>query len=257
VSPEAGLLLALGGVVAGFVNTLAGGGSLLTLPLLVWTGLGWDGANATGRVAVLMQSAVAVLGFFRAEQRASRGPVLASTEAWRMAVPAVLGAGLGAWLATRVAPAAFEPIMLSLLGAVGLAMALFPKAVMPARGTTPRALAERPIAYPLLFLVGVYGGFLQAGVGYLLLGVFGAVLQRDLMQGNALKTMLVMAFTVVAIVVFGVGAEVDLGRGVVLGLGTMVGAWFAVRYASKASDLAMRVILLGSLGVVLITALVD
>ena len=198
MSFEAALVLVQGGVAAGFVNTLAGGGSLLTLPLLVWTGLGWDAANATGRVAVLMQSVVAVWGFARAERLRPGPSAIQSSESWKMAIPATLGAGLGAWLATIIPASAFEPIIVTLLVVVGLAMALFPRAVMPAQGTTPKTLAERPIAYPLLFLVGVYGGFLQAGVGYLLLGVFGAVLQRDLMRGNAMKTLLVLVFTVVA-----------------------------------------------------------
>jgi uncharacterized membrane protein YfcA len=172
-----------------------------------------------------------------------------------MAVPATLGAALGALLATRVAPAAFEPLVVVLLVAVGLAMALFPRAVMPARGAVPRPLAERPIAYPLLFLTGVYGGFLQAGVGYLLIGIFGAVLGRDLQSGNALKVLLVLAFTVVAMVVFGVGAEIDWGRGATLGAGAMIGAWLAVRFALRASDAVVRAILIGSLGVVLLTSL--
>jgi len=238
--------LVIAGLVAGFVNTLAGGGSLLTLPILVLTGLSWEAANATSRISVLMQSISAVSGFMKVDRMDTR-------EALWMALPAGLGAALGALLALWLDPKTFEPVAIVLLVAVGVAMIVSPKITS---GTQPRTLRERPIAWPLLVLIGVYGGFIQAGVGYLLIALFGGVLGRDLAAGNALKAALVLLFTLVALPIFGFGQGLDLARGLTLGAGAVVGAQLAVRFAVRATPSTMRLILVSTLLVVIVVAVV-
>lgn len=237
-------LLVLAGGVAGFLNTIAGGGSLLTLPLFVLTGLTWESANATSRVAVLFQSVSAVWGFHRHERFPWR-------EALVLAVPASLGALVGAYLTHLMDAKVFEPVAIALLVGIGLAMVLVPKLSQPARSFTVR---ERPWVHPLLFLVGVYAGFIQAGVGYLLIAVFSGVLGRDLASGNALKVALVLLFTLVALPVLGLDAPVDWAAGTVVGVGSVVGAQLAVRFAIKASPAMLRGVLVGTLAVVVAVA---
>jgi uncharacterized membrane protein YfcA len=239
------ILLALAGFVAGFINTLAGGGSLLTLPILVLTGLSWESANATSRISVLLQTASAVHGFARYERLEVRDTLA-------LGAPTLLGAAIGALLTYVTDARAFEFIAVLLLVGVGLAMLIYPKLT---RGATPKTLAERPIAAPLLFLVGVYAGFLQAGVGYLLLAVFGGVLGRDLASGNALKSALVLGSTVVALPILGGDTDIAWVHGLILGLGSVLGAQLAVRFAIRASPATLRFILLGTLAVVVAVSL--
>lgn len=239
------VLLLLAGCVAGFLNTLAGGGSLLTLPLFVMTGLTWESANATSRVAVLLQSASAVWGFYRQERFPWRDALV-------LAIPSTLGALVGALLTHLTDAAVFEPVAVTLLVGVGLAMLLVPKFTRP---DLAYEVSERPIVHPLLFAVGVYAGFIQAGVGYLLLAVFAAVLGRDLASGNAIKVALVLVFTVVALPILGLDAPIDWGAGLVVGGGSMVGAQLAVRFAVRASPTMLRLVLVGTLVVVIVAAI--
>lgn len=245
MSIENFLLLVVAGGVAGFLNTLAGGGSLLTLPLFVLTGLSWESANATSRVAVLFQSVSAVWGFYRLERFPWR-------EALILAIPASLGALVGASLTHLTDARQFEPIAVFLLVGIGLAMVLAPGLTRPVRSFSVR---QRPVVYPLLFAVGIYAGFIQAGVGYLLIAVFSAVLGRDLAEGNALKVALVLLFTLVALPVLGLDAPIDWAAGAVVGLGSVVGALLAVRFAVKASPTALKAVLLSTLAVVVVVSI--
>jgi len=238
-------LLLIAGGIAGFLNTLAGGGSLLTLPLFVMTGLSWESANATSRVAVLMQSVSAVWGFYRQERFPWRDALV-------LAIPSTLGALVGALLTHLTDATVFEPLAVTLLVAVGLAMLLIPRFTRPEVAYEVR---QRPIVHPLLFLVGVYAGFIQAGVGYLLLAVFAAVLGRDLASGNAIKVALVLIFTVVALPILGLDAPIDWAGGLVVGVGSVVGAQLAVRFAIRASPAILRLVLLGTLVVVIVAAI--
>jgi uncharacterized protein len=238
-------LLLMAGGVAGFLNTLAGGGSLLTLPLFVMMGLSWESANATSRVAVLLQSMSAVWGFLRYERFPWRETLV-------LAIPATLGAIVGA-LATHVMDAhVFEPVAVILLVAIGLAMLFIPRFTRPEEAF---AVRDRPIVHPLLFVVGIYAGFIQAGVGYLLLAVFSAVLGRDLATGNAIKVALVLIFTLVALPILGLDAPIDWSAGLVVGAGSIVGAQLAVRFAVRSSPQMLRVILIGTLVVVIVAAI--
>lgn len=239
---SAGHLLAVAGagVVAGFVNTAAGGGSLLTLPVLALAGLPWDVANGSNRVAILAQSIVAVASY-RRHGRLELGSVSP------LLLPSLVGAGLGAGAATIIDPRALEPIIVAALLAVALLMALRPRAVLP---DTPgdRAARVRPaVAGLLLAAVGFYGGFLQAGVGYLLLAVLGGVLRHELVAANALKILVVGAYTVLALTIFAATGLVDWVAGAVLSVGSVVGTLVGVRFTLRAPPAALRWVIFATL----------
>jgi hypothetical protein len=237
-------VLVVAGIVAGFLNTLAGGGSLLTMPVLVLAGLSWESANATSRLSVLLQTATATRGFLTHERLSRRETV-------EMARPTLLGTLIGAGATHVLDVRTFEPVAVGLLVAVGLAMLIAPNFAP----STPKTLAERPRARVLLFLIGLYAGFIQAGIGYLLLAFFSGVLGRDLATGNALKSALVLLCTLVALPVLGLDAPIHWGYGLALGLGAMLGAHLGVRYAIRASNRALRLILLGTLAFVVAASL--
>jgi uncharacterized membrane protein YfcA len=215
--------LAAAGVVAGFFNTVAGAGSLLTVPVLLLVGMPADAANATNRIGVMAQSTVGVVGFARAD-------VLDGRALGRTAPAAIVGGLVGAWLSTLVPPAILKWILLATLLEVAFV-------IVRKRAT---AGAERPAPGPvrtalLLFGAGLYGGFAQAGVGLVLLAILARAMQLDLVRANALKVAIVGLFTIAALVVFARAGTIRWFEGAVLAAGMVVGAAAAVRFAVKKS----------------------
>jgi len=209
------VVLALAGLAAGFVNTLAGGGSTITLPALEWV-TGQPGvANATNRIAILLQNVVAVAGF-------QTGRAVHYRLALPLVLPAVLGGVASAWTATLLDPSAMR-IALSL----GVAFVAVTAVWKPPR--TPRL--HGPGAWLAFGLVGFYAGFLQVGVGFLMLACLAGGLGLDLVRANAAKVFLVLLVTVPVLVIFGLRGQLWVAEGLVLACGNMGGAWIASRLA--------------------------
>jgi len=221
------LLLAavpVAGFVAGFINTLAGTGSLITLPVLILLGLPATVANGTNRLGVLMQNIVAVTTF------RNRG-ALDITGSWKLVVPAVVGSVLGARLAVDID----QRMMRNVIGVLMLVM-LGIMLLKPERWIAEHASPRAPrlsIEVPVFFAIGVYGGFLQAGVGIFLLAALVLGAGFNLVGANGVKNLIVLAVTVVAIPVFMLHDQVQWTLGLLLGTGQAVGAWVAARVAIK------------------------
>lgn len=211
---EAGLLVAAG-LGAGFLNTVAGGGSVLTLPVLEAVTGSPGVANGTNRIAIVLQNVSAVAGFGRALDR---------RRAWRLALPALLGGIAGAWVATRLSAGAMRVAL-----SVAVALVAVSAVVRPPRA--PR-LPEWG-GWALLAAAGFYAGFVQAGVGFLMLAVLAGGLGLDLVKANALKVFLVLLMTVPALVLFARAGQVRWAPGLVLAAGNVAGAWTASRLAVK------------------------
>ncbi len=217
------LALVAAGFAAGFVNTLAGSGSLITLPLLIFLGLPAPVANGTNRVAILLQNVVAVASFRRRGHFEGRRLLV-------LAAPAVVGALVGARIAVGLDEEAMRRTIGLLMLAMGVVVLLRPRRWI--EGHAERA-ARRPGAAQLglFFLIGVYGGFIQAGVGIFLLAALVLGSGLDLVRANAAKVAIVLAFTVFALAVFVRHGQVDWTVGLVLAAGNMLGAWTAARLA--------------------------
>jgi uncharacterized protein len=241
---EAYPLLLIAGFAAGFINTLAGGGSHLTLPALIFLGFDASTANGTNRIAVLWQTIVGALGF----ARHGHGP---GRVALTLAPVTIAGAYAGARLAVEVSP----PVLKAIIAAV-LVLTL------PAIAARERREKARPHVHPVrltfghhavFFAIGIYAGFIQAGVGFLILGAAVPLLGLDLVQANALKMTLVLVHTLVALPVFIAHRQVDLPAGLILALGSTVGAWIGARAAVVRGVPFVRWVLLAA---VLLSALV-
>lgn len=230
------VLLVLSGIVAGWVNTIAGGGSMLTVPALMWYGLTADVANGTSRVAILAQGITAVSSFRR--KNMLDGALLKS-----VLVPSVAGALLGAYTATLVPNEVLKPILIATLALMAGSMFLKSDMFSPPEGTTPVSPRESRVAWLSLFAVGYYGGFLQAGVGFMLLAVFAGVCRIDLVRSNALKVAVVFVYTIAVVLVFAASAKVDWMSGLVLAIGNTVGAELGVRFAVRRGQKAVRNVL--------------
>jgi len=231
-----GLLLVLVGLAAGFVNTLAGGGSLLTLPALMLVGLPADVANGTNRLAILAQSSAGVSAFHRAGKlpTAAIGPMLLPTSA---------GTLIGALVASQVPADVLETVLLGTLTAMAVVLAVAPRAATAAPDETPHTLRERPLGALGLFVAGLYGGFIQAGVGFVLLWVLGGLLRFDLVRGNALKSVCTVVFGSLSLAVFVAAGQVAWVPAVALAVGNTAGALLSVRFAIEAPGAIRWVVL--------------
>jgi len=229
---EAGLVFGCG-LLAGTVNTLAGGGSLLTVPVLVLLGLPGTVANGTNRVGVLASNLVAARRFRSAGVADVRQtlPVL---------LPAAAGSLVGAWWASGVADETFERIYGLVMLALVVPM-LRPPRRAPAASDATR---ERPawLAAGLFFLVGLYGGAIQAGVGL----AFVAALSyagNPLLRANAIKVGVIAAYTAVAVAVFAAQGRIQWGAAAVLAPGFALGGELGARIALAGGERVIRVAL--------------
>ncbi|UCC24915.1 MAG: sulfite exporter TauE/SafE family protein [Gemmatimonadales bacterium] len=220
--PAAAAILLAVGFIAGTVNVLAGGGSLLTLPVLIFLGLPPTVANGTNRVAILVQNVGASLSFRRHGLLDGRWLRLAGP-------PALLGAVLGIWLAVRVGDTTLQRVLAVLMVAVAV-WTLWNPIKPPVHGAKapPEGVAARTALAVGFFAVGVYGGFIQAGVGFVILALISAA-GLDLVRGNAMKVTLVLLFTPLALAGFAMNGMVDWALGVSLAGGNLLGGLLGVR----------------------------
>lgn len=209
------LLLAAAGFVASVLNVIAGGGSFLTLPLLILLGLPAAEANGTNRVGVVVQCLGAVWGFNRRRLLEWRG-------AMGMAIPAMIGAVLGAWLALQVGDRDFRRILAIFMVVLTLWTLFDPT------GRAAGALARRPgLVRAGFVLAGAYGGFLQAGVGFLVMALT-TLAGLDLVRGNAVKVLSVLLQTALSLAVFAWNGHVRWLEGGSLALGSLLGSLVGV-----------------------------
>ncbi len=227
------MLLVVTGLVAGVINTLAGGGSNLTLPALMISGMPADVANATNRVGVFMQCLVGIKGFKKHDKLDTQDmvPVL---------VPTVIGSVFGSLAAALLPTLWLKPLLLSTMIGMSLLILIKPSVIAPPDGTPVYKVKERPLAWVGLFICGVYGGFVQAGVGFIMITVLAGTLRYDLVRTNALKLLCIAALTSIALVVFIIDDLIQWLPGLALALGSMVGAAIAVRIALNISQKAMK-----------------
>lgn len=220
------LLLLLGGAAAGFVNTVAGGGSALTVPLLMLTGLDASVANGTNRLAVAVQAGAASATFHRRGVRPWRS-VLRAT-AW-----ALPGAVIGALVAIRVSADALETLFGLLFLTLAVLLVARPRWLVP--DPDPEATPGWPSVGGglALFAVGLYGGLLQAGVGIPLLVVMVRVMRLDLVGGAAAKAALVLIYTGLILLVFGAAGQIAWRAGLVLAAGGLLGSVLGAGAAVK------------------------
>jgi uncharacterized membrane protein YfcA len=227
--PHEGLyypLLFGAGIVAGALNVVAGGGSFLTLPILILMGMPATMANGTNRIGILLQNVAAVIGFRR------HGLI---ERAWlvRAALPATLGAIGGTLIALRIDDRDFERILAFLMVAVTIWTLWDPlrgRSAGPGEGgaqNRPPAAGGALVAAGF-FTAGLYGGFVQAGVGFLLLAA-ATLAGCDLVRGNALKVFCVLVSTPISLALFLREGQVAWLPGLALAAGSMVGAGIGVR----------------------------
>ena len=211
------------GFAAGFINTLAGGGSALSLPFLIFLGLPVNLANGTNRVAILLQNAVGTAGF-------AREKVLDLKKAIPLAVASILGAVPGALIANDLNEQLMKRLVGTILIVIFLLVLFKPSVWIKSKGGSE--IKSHPfISFIIFFIIGVYGGFIQIGTGFFLLTGLVLIEKLDLVRANAIKVLLVLAYTPLALGIFILNKQVDFKIGLILASGNMAGAWVGSKVA--------------------------
>ncbi|AKF05297.1 sulfite exporter TauE/SafE family protein [Sandaracinus amylolyticus] len=232
------VVLALVGLVAGWINTVAGAGSLLLLPALIFTGLDASAANATNRLGILATTIAAVVGYRRAGLSVGRNELV-------LTGAAMVGGGIGSFIATLLAP---EQMQIAIVVAMGvmLVLSLIPTKKKPVEGEAPPAAAKLPAPtagmIAAFVAIGTYGGFLQAGVGIVALLYLSIAHGVSLVASNVVKSTVTLALTVIAIAVFAArGETIDVVRGGVLAVTSAIGGLVGARATVALGDRFVRV----------------
>jgi uncharacterized membrane protein YfcA len=234
------------GMLAGYLNVVAGGGSLLAMPLLIFLGLPEGVANATSRVAIFSQSITAVAKY------RSAGRI--SWELTRKLVPPTLiGAISGALVVTRVSDATFRSILAWVMLACAAAVCMEPFVMRRRRESMPVGLPSLPAktVWPTMLIVGFYGGMVQAGMGYVQLAGLVLVLGLRLADANVMKMVLVFAYCPLVLAVFVRQDLVHWPFGLIMAVGQALGAWLGAAAALKRGENFVRGVLAAA---VLLTA---
>ena len=227
-------LLFVVGIVAGILNTLAGGGSLLTLPLLIFMGLPSAVANGTNRIAIFCQNIFAIRGF-------SKRGVMPLQLALLCTPPALLGSWIGANLAIDLDDQVFKQVLALIMIGVLIFTAVDPMKRFR-QEDVQFGLWRKSLIVVSFFGVGIYGGFVQAGVGFLIITAL-LVHGLDLVRINAIKVFVIFAYTFVALGVFIYHGQVDYSLGFALAAGNSIGGMIGPKLAvDKGHDWIKKVV---------------
>lgn len=232
------------GLAAGFINTTAGGGSMLTLPLLMFLGLPANVANGTNRIAILLQNIIG-LNTFRQKK------VLNLKTDYKLAIPAVAGSILGALVSVEINPELLKNVIAGLMVVMFLLVVLKPEIWIKERAGQTMA-KPTILQYVIFFFIGIYGGFIQMGVGFLILASLVLGCGQDLVKANALKVFIVLIYTVFSLGIFVYHKQVDITAGLILAAGNMGGAWLGANFAVKGGAKYVRYVLILALGIVIL-----
>ncbi|MDY0779959.1 sulfite exporter TauE/SafE family protein [Tenacibaculum sp. IB213877] len=214
-------LLIVVGFCVGFINTVAGGGSLLTLPALIFLGLPPSVANGTNRVAIVIQTAIATAGF--KSKNVSTFPFNIY-----LGVSALVGSIIGARIAVDIKGETFNKILSIIMIVVLLIIVFKPK--MKVEELQERITGKYLwIAIIAFFFFGIYGGFVNAGIGFIIIMFLHSVNHMNLIRVNATKVAVVCIYTISALVVFALNDKVNWMIGLILAIGNGLGAWVSSR----------------------------
>lgn len=232
------------GLVAGFLNTTAGGGSMLLIPLLMFLGLPANISNGTLRIAILFQNLVGV-NTFRQQK------VLHLKSDSKLLLPTLVGAIAGALVAVEINVVLLEKVIAALMVVLLFVVILKPGAWLIER---TGVLNPKPtfLQYLLFIAIGFYGGFIQMGVGFFLLAGLVLGCGHSLVKANAIKVYIVLAYTIVTIGIFMFHNQVNWAAGLVLAVGNMAGAWLGVHFTVKGGAKYVRYVLILALIIVIL-----
>ncbi len=224
------LLLIIVGIIAGFINAMAGGGSTFTLPVLILAGLPSTVANGTNRIGILFQTGVASWRFKEHKQLEVK-PYLHIT------ISAIIGAIIGSLFVVNISSKHFDNILGVALIFILITM-LIPKNKIASKTKIPKWVEI------IIFLcVGLYGGLVQVGIGFILLFTLNLIEHFNLIKANAIKVFIVFCYTIFTIIIFQLSNNIVWSYGLLLAVGNIIGSYIGVKTAIKGGDKIIKIVL--------------
>ena len=220
------------GLIAGFINVNAGGGSSLTLPVLIFLGLDSALANGTNRVSLIIQNLPAVQSFKKEEYHQFNTSL-------KLALFTLPGAITGAFLAVKIDDILFQKILGVVMIGIIISM-LFNKK----NSKTNKNGLITWIGYLSMFGIGFYGGFIQVGVGFLLMASLNYLMKFDLVVTNMHKVFIVFIYTIPAVMIFALTDNINWLFGLSLGIGSALGGWWGAKFSIKKGEKFIKYVLM-------------
>ena len=214
-------ILLVSGLVVGFINTLAGGGSAISLTVFMALGLPVQVANGTNRIAILMQNLSSTATF-------SRKGMLDWRNGVKLGIPAIVGAVVGARIAVAIDERIFRICLAAVMASV-LIFTLLGDKLLKRSGTSVQNLG--PVHYFVFFLIGIYSGYIFVGTGFLILITTLGMMHLNIVKSNVIKNFIILLAIPFSLGVFILNGDVNYTYGLVHGAGNMVGAFLASHYA--------------------------
>ena len=227
------LLLFSVGVISGVINVMAGGGSALTLPVLIFLGLDSALANGTNRIAIVVQNLAAVSSF-KKEKYSRFGTSI------KLSLLTLPGSIIGAVAAVKMSNELFQKVLAFIM--IGIIISM----MLPKSKTVYSGEANKKISFWThlsMFFIGFYGGFIQVGVGFLLMAALHYLMKLNLVYVNMHKVFIVFIFTVPALIVFIATGNINWNLGLSLAAGNGLGAWWAAKISVKKGEGVIKIVL--------------
>lgn len=212
------------------INILAGGGSILSIPMLIFLGISPTEANATNRIAILLQNSSALLSF-------ARQGIVVINEAKIMIIPSLCGAFIGAHLGVYISNEIFKKIF-SVVIPIALATMFFKQT------NAQTSTMNKPLLIFVFFCVGIYGGFIQAGVGFIIILALTSFTNFDLIRINAIKVTIVFCYTTIAVIIFMINGKIQWTPAILLSCGAIIGGWLGSYISVKLKDIWIKYFIL-------------
>ncbi len=232
------------GFAAGFINTNAGGGSMLTVPLLMFMGLPANVANGTNRIAILLQNIIGANTF-------RKNNVLNLKVDYKLTIPAAIGSVIGALFAVEIDPFVLKKIIAGVMVLMFL-LVIFKPEIWVKEHVGQTEAKPSVLQYFIFFFIGLYGGFVQLGAGFFILAGLVLGCGHNLVKANAIKVLVILVYTFFSLAIFIYHKQVDIVAGLILAAGNMVGAWLGATFAVKKGTKYIRYVLIAALLIVIL-----
>jgi hypothetical protein len=234
-TPESVIILFFVGIIAGFLNVTAGGGSTLTLPVLIFLGLDSSMANGTNRIAILIQNISAVYSFKKEKYQQIKASLILS-------LYTLPGAIAGSLLAVNLDDELFEKILGIIM--IGIILSMF----LPQKKSNTTVNSGLSIVTAVSMIgIGFYGGFIQVGVGFLIMASLKYLMKLNLILVNMHKVFIVLVYTIPALIIFIITNNVNWFLGISLAAGNAIGGWWGAKISVKKGEKFIKIVLVAAI----------
>ena len=213
---------------------MAGGGSTLTLPALIFLGLDSALANGTNRIAILIQNIFAVYSFKREKYQKFKLSL-------KMSLFTLPGAVAGAIAAVKIGDQTFQTILGIVMIGIIISM-IIPRSKIEFDNSDNEKIS--PWIYISMLFIGFYGGFIQVGVGFIIMAALHNFMKLNLVYVNMHKVFIVFIYTIPAIIIFIFTDNINWELGLSLAAGNALGGWWAAKFSAKKGEGVIKIILI-------------